>query len=182
MAPTDPGLILASTSRTRRQMLERGHERESKALTKGHRVCGIGVVRDRACVRHRLEPMRARTLHELVVDRARVAHADRELAARATAQAIDADVGGDAVQPRAQLAATSELVLALPRAQQGVLHGVLGLHARAEHAVAEAEERSAVRLELGAHDAAPQAAAVSIQSTSHWCPSRSKKLRAYMKP
>ena len=61
---------------------------------------------------------------------------------------VDAHVAGDPVQPRAHRRAALEAVDGLPGAHVGLLHGVLGLGAGAEHPVAEAGELPAVGLEL----------------------------------
>ena len=60
----------------------------------------------------------------------------RASAALALGEHVQAHVGGDAVQPRAQRRAALEPVAWLPGAQQRLLDGVLGLERRAEHPVA----------------------------------------------
>ena len=82
----------------------------------------------------------------------RVGHARRaevhgQGPALAAPQHVEAHVGGDAVQPRPHRRAALEASSGLPRPHHRLLHGVLGLEARAEHPVAVADELSAVRLE-----------------------------------
>ena len=63
-------------------------------------------------------------------------------------QHVEANVGRDAVQPRAQRRAALEAVERTPGAHVRVLHGVLGLERRAEHAVAVAGELAPILVEL----------------------------------
>ena len=62
----------------------------------------------------------------------------RRRGARAAAgrDRVEADVGGDPVQPGAEAGAARRSVAAAPGPQEGLLHEVLGLVERAEHAVA----------------------------------------------
>jgi hypothetical protein len=53
---------------------------------------------------------------------------------------IQADVGGDAIEPGSKRNRAPEGMPPLPRASQGVLHGVLSLVDRAQHPVAVDEE------------------------------------------
>ena len=75
------------------------------------------------------------------------AEVDRERPALASLEHVEADVGGDAIQPRTQRRATLEPVVAAPGPDHGVLHGVLGLGGRTEHAVAVAGQLPAVLLQ-----------------------------------
>ncbi len=65
---------------------------------------------------------------------------------------VDADVGGDAVQPRADAGAALERVGIAPGPQHRLLDGVLGLEARAEHPVAVPRQLPAEGLQLGLDD------------------------------
>src|SRR5581483_11874933 len=69
----------------------------------------------------------------------------------AAAQHVEARVGGDAVQPGSQRGTSLEAVDAAPRPHERLLHGVLGLEARAEHAVAVPGQLLAVLLQLAEH-------------------------------
>ncbi len=69
---------------------------------------------------------------------------DREHELRAPLDRLEADVGGDRVQPRAQRASPLEARDGAPGAQQRVLHGVLGVVDGAEHAIAVGVEEAAV--------------------------------------
>src|SRR5215213_9806402 len=68
-------------------------------------------------------------------------------AALAAAHHVEADVRRDAVEPRSERGAPLEAVVAAPRADQRLLHRVLGLERRAEHAVAVADELAPVPVE-----------------------------------
>ena len=61
---------------------------------------------------------------------------------------VEADVGRDPVEPAAEGRAALEAVEAAPRAQERVLHRVLGLERRAEHPVAVRGELPAVALQV----------------------------------
>ena len=82
-----------------------------------------------------------------VQDRGRLAarpEVHRACAALAAAQHVEADIRRDAVQPRAQRRAPLEAVVAAPGADHRLLHGVLGLEGRAEHAVGVGDELRAM--------------------------------------
>ena len=72
----------------------------------------------------------------------------RPRAALSALQHVEAHVGRDAVEPRAQRRAALEAVEAAPRADDRLLDGVLGLERRSEHPVAVAGQLDAVLLEL----------------------------------
>src|SRR5919202_5027915 len=61
---------------------------------------------------------------------------------------VEADVGGDLIEPRAQLRAAFEAIEVAPGSDQRLLDGVLGLEAGPEHAVAVGGQLGAVSLEL----------------------------------
>src|SRR5262249_29790106 len=60
---------------------------------------------------------------------------------------VETRVRGDAIQPRPKRRGIGERVLRAPRADQGLLQGVLAVVRRAEHAVAVHAERIAVGLD-----------------------------------
>src|ERR687898_914839 len=60
---------------------------------------------------------------------------------------VETHVRGDPVQPRTEARTTFERVIALPRAQECLLHGVLSLEGRTEHPVRISGELGPVRLE-----------------------------------
>ena len=64
------------------------------------------------------------------------------------AEHVEADVRHDAVKPRAQRRAALEAVVSPPRAQHRLLHGVLGLERRPEHAVGVRGQLTSVSLEI----------------------------------
>ena len=66
--------------------------------------------------------------------------AGRQRPPAAVLQRAQARVGGDPVQPRPQRRAALELAVGPPRPDQGLLHLVLGIMDRAEHAVAVCEQ------------------------------------------
>ena len=70
-------------------------------------------------------------------------------AARAAADHVEADVGGDAVQPRPQHRVVVERVAIPPRPQERLLHRVLGLVERRQHAVAVDVQLAPVPLRQG---------------------------------
>ncbi len=133
-----------------RQVLERGDERELDALAP--LVAGLGrgeaVLDAQDLVRVGLDPDR---LDErlagpdvgiggrAVVDRQHPLGPPRDL--------VQAGVGGDRVEPRAQRAAALEPREPAPRAQQRLLQRVLGVVHRAQHPVAVGVQLAAVGLD-----------------------------------
>ena len=117
-------------------MLERRDERELERLAPLVARLGSGraVLDAERRVRIRLDPERRLRLVGPVVD--------RQHPLGAPGDRVEADVGRDPVQPRAQRAAPAESRQPAPRAQERVLERVVGVVQRAEHAVA-------VRVELG---------------------------------
>jgi hypothetical protein len=65
-----------------------------------------------------------------------------------SARRIEADVGGDPVEPGAKRGSTIEAVQAAPGADQRFLQSVVGVDARAEHAITMPGEGSAVHLKV----------------------------------
>jgi hypothetical protein len=115
---------------TRRQMLERGDERELDALAL--LVAGLGarapVLQSDAIVGIGLHPRRFdQRLARAVV---RVGHGrviDREHPLGPASQRLQAGVRGDRVQPRAKRAAPLEACQPAPGAEQRILERVLGV-------------------------------------------------------
>ncbi len=132
----------------RRQALERGHEREADTLLQHCGSRRIGICGQGAGVRDRLEPMRARALGEFVVHRTGRALFHRPRPPRAVTQFIEAHIRCDAVQPGAQRGSSVESLQISPRADDGLLHGIVGVDGRAEHPVAVASQSEAVYFEL----------------------------------
>ena len=73
---------------------------------------------------------------------------DRQRPPLPPAQHVQADVGGDPVQPGAHARPALEPVGRAPGAQHRLLHGVVGFETRAQHAVAVAGELPAVLLQV----------------------------------
>src|SRR6266496_1018891 len=69
---------------------------------------------------------------------------------------VEADVRGDAIKPGAQRRAAFEAADTLPGADHRLLHGVLGLEARAEHPIGVRRELPAVLLEVFGTDFAAE--------------------------
>jgi hypothetical protein len=63
-------------------------------------------------------------------------HLARNRLARVAVEEVQAGVGGDPIEPRAKRRATLEALALAPGAQEGLLHQVLRILERAEHAVA----------------------------------------------
>ena len=136
----------------RGKVLERRNERQLECLAPLVARLGRGVAVLDPRVGIRLDPQRRLPLLGLVVD--------RQDPLRASGDRVEADVGGDPVQPRAQRAASAEPGQASPRAQERVLERVVGVVQRAEHAVAVRVQVSALLLdeviEGGVHEGAHQ--------------------------
>ena len=78
----------------------------------------------------------------------RRAEVHRPGAALARAEHVEADVGRDPVEPRLERRPALEALVAAPRADERLLHGVLGLERRAEHPVGVRGQRRPVLFEL----------------------------------
>ena len=125
----------------RRQVLERGDEGEPQRLA----LLGELVGR-----RQRRDPGHLRELGEVLEQRLlRRAEVHRPRAPLAAGERVEADVRRDPVQPRLERRAALEPVERPPGAHHRLLHRVLGVEGRAEHAVAVAGQLAAVLLELG---------------------------------
>ena len=131
----------------RRQVLQRGDEREPDRLAPDGDVgrvassatspSGIGWI-------HVVSGSMLRFSIDRLLRRAEIHRPGAPLAA---AEHVEADVRRDPVQPRAQRGAALEAVVAAPGADERLLHRVLGLERRAEHAVAVGRQLGAVCLE-----------------------------------
>jgi hypothetical protein len=134
----------------RRQVLERRHERQADALARQRSLTGAGVGVDHPRVGDRLDPALGRELGQV---RGVEGHRRAQLVGphppRVGAQQVEADVGGDPMEPRAQRRAPLEPLGRAPRAQQGLLDRVLGVARRTQHAIAVPGQRRAVGVELG---------------------------------
>ena len=138
-----------STDRWRWRVLEGGDERQPDRLAGRGDVGRVAGQVDHPLVGDRLhEHVLAVGLAEYGVGMvARQAHLHGAGTALGAAQHVDAHVVGDAVEPRPERRASLEGADGTPRPDHGFLDGVLGLGAAAEHAVAEARELPAVRLD-----------------------------------
>ena len=137
-----------------RQVLQGRDEGEADALLQHGPLLGVarGGGREGDRVGDGLHPRLARPLsqHERVVDDARRLGAVERPQAPAPLrrERVEADVRGDAVEPCLQRRLGVEAAQSLPGAQHRLLHRVLGVHHRAEHAIAVAGEGGAMLLEV----------------------------------
>jgi hypothetical protein len=133
----------------RREVLEGGDEGELDALADRGQLGWVAVLGDDAGIGDGLHPRLFGPGEALEgvggVGRTEVHRLGPPLAAT---KLVEAHVGGDAVQPRAQRRAALEGVETLPGPDHGLLHGVVGLERRAEHPVAVARELPPVDLEV----------------------------------
>jgi len=131
-----------------RQELQGGDESEPDGLASRELRGRIFAARKHQTVGDRLEPGRfVECRPECGVGRPCGPQVHRPGAPLTRTDHAQTDVGGDAVEPGADRGATLELVVAAPGADQRLLHRVLGLEGRAEHAVAVAGELNPVQLE-----------------------------------
>ena len=129
-------------------MLQRGDERQPDRLARHGHVRRIGLG-DEGALRDRLDPGHLRARVQVGLERfLRGAEVHRQCAALTPLQRVDAHVRGDAVQPRTQRGTALEALEATPGTEQGLLHRVLCLERRAEHAVAVAGQLTPVLLQL----------------------------------
>ena len=128
----------------RREVLQRRDEREADRLVSDGDLRRIAGSRADERVGHGLDPRDLRQGVQVRLDRLlRRAEVHRPRTALPAAQHVEADVRGDAVEPRAKRGSTLEAVEAAPRPDERLLNGVLHLERRPEHAVG-------VRVQLGA--------------------------------
>ena len=123
-----------------RQQLDDGEEGQLDGLAGDDDRVGLGIARSDLVEQPVGVGLQPRDLGE---------GAQRGHAPRAAADRVERRVGGDAVQPGPEPGAALEAVAAAPRAQEGLLHEVLGLLERAEHAVAVHVQLAAVALHEG---------------------------------
>ena len=133
---------------TRREVLQRGDEREADGLARLGQLGGVAIDRQHARVGDGQHPLRlGEHRRGRRVGGRRAAEVHRAGAPVAAVEHVEAHVGGDAVEPRPQLRPALEAVVGAPGAHHGLLHGVLGLERRAEHPVAVCGELPAVPLQ-----------------------------------
>ncbi len=133
----------------RRQVLERGDEGDADRLARLGHLGGVAVDRQHAVVGDRQDP---RGLGQGLTEVRRLRRLRRPEvhgagAAFLPAQHVETHVRRDAVEPGAQRRATLERLETTPRTQHRLLHGVLGLESRAEHAVGVGGELAAMLFE-----------------------------------
>ena len=135
----------------RRQMLERRDEREPDRLPRLGHLGGVAAFRHDPIVGHRQHPggLGQRLTHQRDVGVLCGPEVDRAGSALGTAQHVEAHVRRDAVEPRPQRGTTLEPGVGAPGAEHRLLHGVVGLEGRPEHAVGVGGELAAVCLEPG---------------------------------
>ena len=132
-------------------MLQSGDESEADRLAVLGDLGGVGGFRGDAGVGgwgHPGDLMEQRSEMRLLGGRSR-AHLHRSSPALDVPLHVDAHVGGDPVEPGPHARATLEGVGIAPCPQHGLLHRVLGLEARTEHAVAVGRQLAPERLEVG---------------------------------
>src|SRR5262249_39477166 len=83
------------------KVLESGDECQANALAQSEALGGIDVAWNGALVRNRFEPMGSFEGVEGIIDVARRPVFDGACSSRALGERVDADVGGDAIEPRA---------------------------------------------------------------------------------
>jgi hypothetical protein len=137
------------------EVLQCGNEREADALAHRGRLVRVAVGGYRDRIGDRLEPMRPWLRLQRIANGADGPFFHWTHAARPRRQGVEADVGRDPIEPRPQRRATLEASEVLPRPHHGFLDRVLGVERGAEHAIAVAGKRGAVRFEfrdVGGHD------------------------------
>lgn len=131
-----------------RQPLQRGDERQPHRLPGDRGLGRVAGRRQHPFVRDRPDPGRlGQPGPDRGVHARRGGQVHRPGPALAAPEQVQADVGGDPVEPGAQRGAPLEAVVAAPGPHHRLLHGVLGLEGRAQHAVAVAGQLGAVRLQ-----------------------------------
>ena len=134
-----------------RQVLQRGDEGEPDRLAGDGQVGRVAVARPATrpsgigCDPGGLGQRRPERRRRRLGGRPEVHRAG---AALPPVQHVEAHVGRDAVQPRADRRPALEAVEAPPRPHQRLLHGVVGLERRAQHPVAVAGQADPILLEV----------------------------------
>ena len=138
-----------------RQMLQRGDERQPDGVVQDHLTSRVGVRGGhRRVTGDRLDPGGLRQGGYRGRGRGhRRGQVHRQRAALPTAQHVQADVGGDAVQPGAHRGTALEPVERPPGPHHGLLHGVVRVMSRAQHSVAVAGQFRPVHLQVIANSA-----------------------------
>ena len=133
-----------------RKVLERGDEGQADGLAVLGDLGRVRALGGDPVVGNRGQPrgFGQQWSEEGFIRRGRRAHLHGPRPALDVAVHVDAHVGGNAVEPGPDAGSALEPADAAPRPQEGVLHGVLGLEARTEHAVAVAGQLPAVLLQL----------------------------------
>ena len=124
----------------RREVLEGRYEREADRVLGDGGVGGVGQWFEPGRFGFGVEVLFYWCLRRAQVHRAR--------AALRALQHVQADIGGDAVEPRAQGRALFEAVERAPSAHEGFLDRILGVERRAEHPVAVRGQLGPMLLEL----------------------------------
>ena len=134
----------------RRQMLQRGHERQANGLASCRDLARVILGGEHPLVGDGRHPgvLGQHLPEEVLLGRRRRTQLHGPGSPLTTPQHVETHVGGDAVQPRPHARASLEGVGGAPRPYERLLHGVVGLEGRAEHAVAVPGQLSAVLLEL----------------------------------
>ena len=143
-----------------REVLQRGDEGELDGFAL--RVAGLGacvaVLDAEPLVRVRLDPHgRGKRIARVGLRVRCLAVTERERPLRTLADHVQADVGGDLVEPRAQVGSVLEARQSSPGAEQRVLERVFGVVDRAEHPVRVRVQLVPVRL-----DEAPKCVGVTV--------------------
>ena len=132
-----------------RQVLQRGDERQADRVSRGGQFGRVAVGRQHPGVGHGQDPrVLGQAGRQRSVGARRRPQVHRPGPALRSPQHVEAHVGGDAIEPRPQRGAAFEAVDGLPGPHHRLLHGVLGLEARAQHPVAVGGQLPAVRLEI----------------------------------
>ena len=129
-------------------MLQGGNEREPHGLARDGPLRRVGVGGDER-VWDRLDPRDFWSNVQIRLHRLpRRAEVHRPQPMLATSQHVQTDVRGDAMDPGLDGRPALEAVEAAPRAQERLLHGILGLEWRGQHPVAVRQEVRAVFVQL----------------------------------
>ena len=134
----------------RGEVLERRDEREADRLPQfrhGGRIAGHG---QDAAVRDRLDPgdLRERRTERGIGGQGR-SQVHRPGPSFPSSEHVEADVRGDAIQPRSQGCAALESIEPSPCPHERVLDGVLRLECRSEHPVAVGGQLDPMQFQLG---------------------------------
>ena len=133
----------------RGESLQRRHERQPNALARHRDIGGVAVGGEHPVIVDRADPhVLGQGSARQRIARRRRADLHRQRPPAAGLEHVDADIGGDSEQPRPQRRPPLEAVECPPGPHERLLHGVLGLERRAEHAVAVAGQGHAMLLEL----------------------------------